>query len=81
MGDFNINLLNGYTHCHTNDFDNVLTSHSIYPNITRPTRITSKSATVIGNIFTNSKTCQTSDIIITDISDHLPVFIITDLDV
>ena len=43
--------------------------------------ITSKSATLIDNIFTNSKTCQTSGIIITDISDHLPVFITTDLDV
>ena len=81
MGDFNINLLNEDTHCRTNDFVNILTSHSMYPSITRPTRITSKSATLIDNIFTNSKTCQTSGIIITDISDHLPIFITTDLDV
>ena len=66
MGDFNINLLNKDTHCHTKDFVNILTSHSMYPSITRPTRITSKSATLIDNIFTNSKTCQTSGIIITD---------------
>ena len=35
MGDFNINLLNEDTHCRTNDFVNILTSHSMYPSITR----------------------------------------------
>ena len=29
MGDFNINLLNEDTHCRTNDFVNILTSHSM----------------------------------------------------
>ena len=47
MCDFNINLLNEDTHCRTNDFVNILTSHSMDPSITRPTRITSKSATLI----------------------------------
>ena len=81
LGDFNINLLNKDTHCRTNDLVNILTSHPMYPSITRPTRITSKSASlIIDNIFTNSKTFQTSGIIITDKSDHLPGFI-TDLGV
>ena len=58
-----------------------MSSNSLYPtcSITKPTRITSNSATLIDNIFTNSKSYQTSGIIITDISDHLPVFITTDL--
>ena len=63
----------------TTDFLNVMSSNSLYPSITKPTRITSNSATLIGNIFTNSKSYQTSGIIITDINDHLPVFITTDL--
>ena len=53
----------------------------MYPSIAKTIRITSKSATHIDNIFNNSKTCQTSGIIITDISDNLSVFITTDLDV
>jgi exonuclease III len=81
MGDFNINLLNGDVHSPTNDFINVLTSNSLYPSITKPTRITSKSATLIDNIFTNSKAHQTSGIVLSDLSDHLPIFITTDLNV
>ena len=81
MGDFNVNLLNEDTHSHTNDFINILTSHSFYPSITKPTRITSRSATLIDNIFTNSKALQTSGIVISDISDHLPIFVKTNLNV
>ena len=81
MGDFNINLLNEDVHPLTNEFINVLSSHSFYPGITKPTRITSSTASLIDNIFTNSKSKQTSGIIITDLSDHLPIFISTDLKV
>lgn len=79
IGDFNINLLNEDIRGQTSDFINILTSYLLYPSITKPTRITSKSATLIDNIFTNSKVHQTSGVIMTDISDHLPVFITTDL--
>ena len=81
MGDFNINLLNEDVHAPTNDFINIMSSHSLYPSITKPTRITPNSATLIDNIFTNSNTYQTSGIIVADVSDHLPVFISTDLKV
>ena len=81
MGDFNINLLNEDVHLPTSEFINVITTHSLYPSITKPTRITSKSATLIDNIFTNSRHSQTSGIIMTDLSDHLPIFVFTDLTV
>ena len=81
MGDYNINLLNEDVHTHTNDFINIMSSYSFYPSITKPTRITTNSATLIDNIFTNSKSHQTSGIIIADVSDHLPIFITTDLKV
>ena len=45
--------------------------------ITRPTRVTANSATLIGNIFTNhfDKSLQSSEgILVTDITDHYPVF-------
>jgi hypothetical protein len=79
MGDFNVNLLNEDIHTQTNEFVNIVTSHSLYPSITKPTRITATSATLIDNIFTNSLAHQTSGIIMTDISDHMPIFITTDL--
>ena len=74
MGDFNINLLYYDTHTPTADFIDVLNSFSLYPSITKPTRITSKTATLIDNIFTNSYSKQTAGLILTDISDHLPIF-------
>ena len=81
MGDFNIKLLNEDVHTLTNDFINIMSSYSLYPSITNPTRITPTSATLIDNIFTNSNSYQTSGIIVADVSDHLPVFISTDLKV
>ena len=45
------------------------------PMITKPTRITAHSATLIDNIFTNNTTVSSkSGLIISDISDHLPIF-------
>ena len=49
--------------------------NGLVPLLKKPTRITEYSATLIGNIFTN--VCEEgleSGIIVTDISDHLPVF-------
>ena len=51
-------------------------SFSYVPLINRPTRITKNSASLIDNIFTNNynvldKSMQA--ILITDISDHLPI--------
>ena len=73
MGDFNINLLNNDVHESTGEFVDILSSHSLYASIVKPTRITSKSATLIDNIFTNNLSNQTSGILMSDISDHLPI--------
>lgn len=51
-------------------------SLSLYPVITRPTRITAHCATLIDNIFTNNlNTNITSGLFVNDITDHLPIFI------
>ena len=44
--------------------------------ITKPTRITAHSATLIDNIFTNNTAVSSklNGSIISDISDHLPIF-------
>lgn len=50
---------------------------SLYPKIIRPSRITSHSASLIDNIFTNQIDNSTvSGLLVYDISDHLPVFTI-----
>ena len=52
MGDFNISILNSHSRQPTNEFINLMTSNSLYPLISKPTRITSSTATLIDNIFT-----------------------------
>ena len=50
FGDFNINILNADSHVPTNDFIDLMYSNGFYPLISKPTRITSHSATLIDNI-------------------------------
>ena len=77
MGDFNINLLNHATDADSSDFLDLMTSNSFAPCITRPTRVTSRSRTLIDNIFINSiHDNLTSGNLTTSISDHLPQFVL-----
>ena len=47
---------------------------SMYPLIHYPTRVTDHSVTLIDNIFTNDIDDMFSGIILADISDHFPIF-------
>lgn len=59
----------------TSDVLNYTFWSSFYPLISRPTRITSRSATAIDNIFVNSLEDKVSSgLLFTDLSDHLPIF-------
>jgi len=79
IGDFNINLLNN-TNQPTTDHINEMFSSGFYPLICRPTRITPYSATLIDNIYTNSGSNNIKvGILITDISDHFPIFLSSEL--
>ena len=52
------------------------------PLITRPTRLTNSTATLIDNIFTNDFIDieqSMTGLFITDISDHLPIFYINEM--
>ena len=53
MGDYNINLLEYDTDNSVHNFMNTVLSHSFYPTIDKPTRITAESATLIDNILNN----------------------------
>ena len=76
MGDFNVNLLQYHRSNSVADYCNNFLSHGLYPLITKPTRTTAESATLIDNIFTNDVNSVTrAAVIISDVSDHYPVFI------
>lgn len=81
--DFNMNVLNSHSHRPANEFINLMTSNSLYPLIFKPTRITSSTATLIDNIFTNNLELNMNSVIlytyVSDMSDHLPVFQVTHL--
>jgi hypothetical protein len=51
MGDFNINLLEFNENTHTTEFITLMSSNSLIPSCTIPTRVASTSATLIDNIF------------------------------
>ena len=77
VGDFNFNLLNISTHKLTKDYFDTFTSHSFNTIITKPTRITDRSETIIDHIWTNIDGYSDNNnnkgyIYVTDLSDHLP---------
>ena len=77
MGDFNINLLKTDNNT-TLTFLSILSSYNFHPHISNPTRISDTTKTLIDNIFSNVYT-KTFDngVLYYDISDHLPVFTIS----
>jgi hypothetical protein len=76
-GDFNIDLLKSDSHSGSGVYLDTLLEQGILPLITLPTRIMNRSASLIDHISTNiSDDCYDTGIIISDISDHFPVFYI-----
>ena len=73
--DHNIDLLKGSCHNTTQQFITDLSNIDLLPTITRPTRITSHSATLIDNIYVSNQLHRDfeSSIIMDDLSDHFPV--------
>ena len=54
MADWNIDLMKHQSHDKTGEFLDIMFSRSFFPLISRPTRITSNSTTLIDNIFINN---------------------------
>ena len=75
--DHNLDFLKHSKHKRTQDFIEVNLDNNLIPSITRPTRITKNSATLIDNIILTQSlmvNCK-SRIILDDITDHLPSLI------
>ena len=78
MGDFNMDLLKVESDDKISEYYDILTSHLFVPHVTLPTRITSRSKTLIDNIFSNDPNFANgvSGNFTFSISDHLPQFLI-----
>ena len=77
MGDTNIDLLKTQEHSQTSEFLDLMYSYNMIPVITKPTRVTAHTATLIDNIFTNNfqdTSKHHQGILYNDISDHFPVY-------
>jgi len=72
--DQNLDLLNVHRHKPTSEFLELNLTTGLLPMITKPTRITHTSATLIDNIYAKAKDAINSEsaILVTDISDHFP---------
>ena len=76
--DHNHDLLKSDTHKQMEEFLDLMVNSEMWPTITRPTRVTQTSATLIDNIFISSKLHHQFDsmLILDDISDHLPSLVL-----
>ena len=75
-GDFNFDLLKLDTCNISLDFFNAISSCFLIPMITKPTRVTESTATLLDNIFVKEPSSYLSGILESSITDHNPVFYI-----
>ena len=84
-GDINIDLLKTSKKSTQNYFD-ILQGNNYIPVISIPTRFSNKSATLIDHLFVKLPKSKTNNLLtsgnlITDISDHLPNFMILNVEI
>ena len=77
LGDFNIDILKYDSNKNVSDFLDIIYSPNLLPNITSPTRLTSRSQALIDNIFSSviNDDCIAGNLI-SLISDHHTQFLI-----
>ena len=72
--DHNLDFLKSEIHQPTGNFIDIVLQNNLLPTVTRPTRITKTTATLIDNILISNQLYMNTYnvIVIDDISDHLP---------
>ena len=74
-GDFNFDLFSIETSCYISDFFTTMCSYGFFPTISKTTRSSNSSNTLLDNIFSNSiNKVSISGILLHDMSDHFPIF-------
>ena len=74
-GDTNLDLLKVCENKLTSEYCMMMNSYGFLPYIVRPTRVSCHSATILDQIWYNDDNVVRSGIILSDITDHFPVFI------
>ncbi|XP_065660400.1 uncharacterized protein LOC136084231 [Hydra vulgaris] len=80
VGDINIDLLNHALNSEAKTFIDILLEYNLIPTINKATRVTKKSSTLLDNVITNNfhNSRFKTGIIKTDLTDHFPIFFITE---
>ena len=73
-GDWNFDLLSVNTDSTTSEFLDTMLSLGLVHTISKPTRITNDSATLIDNIFISNDLRFSSGVLPYQLSDHFPIF-------
>ena len=74
LGDFNLNIQSDNRTNYATEYINLIVSNGAFPIITKPTRVTENSATIIDHIITNDAMHVLEPAIIkTDLTDHYPI--------
>ena len=75
--DHNLDLLKAHKHATTRKFIDLLLDNDTLPVITKPTRITKTTATLLDNLIIskNLQSAFESGILVDDMSDHLPCYL------
>ena len=76
--DHNLDLMKVHKHIQTNEFMEANLKNNLMPCVSKPTRITTTTATLIDNIFISERLLGhiSPSIIVNDMSDHLPIHIL-----
>ena len=79
-GDVNLDLLKHDKVRNVTFYLDLLLSYNLIPTITKPTKFSALSYSLLDHIFTNYQLINSkSHIIVTDISDHFPVLLINEI--
>nr|XP_039252461.1 uncharacterized protein LOC120329750 [Styela clava] len=74
VGDLNINLLASNTNTQIASYSDMLTSYNAISLISKPTRVTRSSSTLIDHMYSNMTDVQVNSYVISsDITDHFPI--------
>ena len=74
VGDFNYDLTRFESDQNVQYFLDTIQSHSLFPLISKPTRITDNTASLLDNILITRPVDFIAGIILSTLSDHFPVF-------
>lgn len=74
--NFDTDLIKMNEHKLTSDFCDTMFSLGLWPLTDKPSKIAKECATLIDDIFTNNHYQTTSGLLLSDITDHLPMFVI-----